>query len=60
MAEFNLNVVADISHHCQDNEYIGLEVYRVHTLLGPKNNKTRTYQEPARLISGTGTQRVPK
>lgn len=58
MAELNINVVADISHHYQDSEDIGLELYGVPTPSGPKHYKTRTYQEPARLISGTRTQRV--
>lgn len=55
MADLVLNVVADISHHCQDSEGIGLESYGVPPPSGPKHNKTRTYQEPARLISGIGT-----
>lgn len=58
MAELNINAVADISHHYQDCEDIGLELYGVPTPSGPKHNKTCTYQEPARLMSETGTQRV--
>lgn len=58
MVDLILNVVADISHHCQDSEDFGLELYGVPTPSGPKHNKTRTYQEPARLTSRIGTQRV--